>query len=51
MATLPSDFEEAPVVYSKEAIRISRQFQKEPHLQKDACMKTYGAVVIYGLGC
>ena len=37
MASLPMDFEEPPVEFSKEAIRLSEGFQREPSLQHDSC--------------
>ena len=37
MSTLPSEFEETPLEFSEEAVRISRAFQEEVTIQHVPC--------------
>ena len=38
MASLPLEFEETPINFSAEAIRLSEAFQQEPGLKRDSCL-------------
>ena len=46
----PSDFEEAPIQFSDEAIRLSEAFQQEPDIQQASCLQGDcggGRIIIY----